>query len=375
MTWVRTPEALQQLAERLADCKVLALDTESDGLHHHVAKLCLLQLAPDVGEAVLVDPLALRDLTPLRPVLGDPAVVKILHGADYDVLTLKRDLGFPLANLFDTMLAARFLGLRELGLQAVARAELGVELSKDSQKDDWSRRPLTPRQEAYALADVTHLALLRERLLPRLEEKGRLDWLLEECEAMAGLEPPSRERNPEAWMNLKGVRRLGRRQQAAARELYVWREGIAERTDIPAFKILGTEPLLAVASALPRTSAELLAIPGLSPRVRAQAAEALAAVERARALADDDLPVIPRTPRPVVPDVVRRREQALKAWRTAEAERLELDPSVLLPQRLLDPVAARPPRASDDLLAIEGFRRWRARAFGSAILDVLQRTS
>jgi ribonuclease D len=176
-------------------------------------------------------------------------------------------------------------------------------------------------------------------------------------------------------MNLKGVRRLGRRQQAAARELYAWREGIAERTDIPAFKILGTEPLLAVASALPRTPAELLAIPGLSPRVRAQAVEALAAVERARVLADEDLPVIPRTPRPVVPDVVRRREQALKAWRAAEAARLDLDPSVLLPQRLLDPVAAGPIRAADDLLAIEGFRRWRARAFGPAILDVLQRTS
>ena len=88
----------------------------------------------------------------------------MLHGADYDVTTLKRDCGFSFASLFDTMIAARLLGRSELGLVAVARDELGVTLTKTNQKDDWSRRPLTPQQEAYALADVTHLVALRERL-------------------------------------------------------------------------------------------------------------------------------------------------------------------------------------------------------------------
>src|SRR4029453_5331053 len=111
-----------------------------------------------------VDPLAGEDMSALAPLLADPGIVKILHGADYDVTTLKRDFGFRFASLFDTMIAARFLGLPEVGLQAVARAELGVELSKESQKDDWSRRPLTPVQEAYALADVQHLIPLHTRL-------------------------------------------------------------------------------------------------------------------------------------------------------------------------------------------------------------------
>ena len=102
------------------------------------------------------------------PRLADERLVKVLHGADYDVTTLKRDFGFRFASLFDTMIAARLLGRSELGLVAVARDELGVTLTKTNQKDDWSRRPLTPQQEAYALADVVHLVALRERLAERL---------------------------------------------------------------------------------------------------------------------------------------------------------------------------------------------------------------
>src|SRR5712691_4257261 len=161
--WIRTTAELSELAGSLAGRRAIALDTESDSLHHHREKVCLVQIGVEEG-GWLVDPLAARDLSPLAPLLADPAMVKVLHGADYDVTTLKRDFGFSFAGLFDTMIAARFLGLPEIGLQAVAKAELGVAISKDSQKDDWSRRPLTPTQEAYALADVHSLLALRGRL-------------------------------------------------------------------------------------------------------------------------------------------------------------------------------------------------------------------
>jgi ribonuclease D len=144
--WIRTPEALAGLARSLEGCRAIGLDTESDSLYHHFEKVCLLQLATDRGEAVLVDTLALSDLAPLAPVMADPGVVKVLHGADYDVTTLKRDFGLSFAALFDTMIAARLLGRSEIGLAAVARDELGVSLSKGNQKDDWSRRPLAPAQ-------------------------------------------------------------------------------------------------------------------------------------------------------------------------------------------------------------------------------------
>ncbi|PYQ38742.1 MAG: hypothetical protein DMF77_23350, partial [Acidobacteria bacterium] len=141
----------------LAGRRAIALDTESDSLHHHREKVCLVQIGVEEGGWV-VDPLAARDLSPLAPLLADRGVVKVFHGADYDVTTLKRDFAFTFASVFDTMIASRVLGRPEIGLQALLRTEFGIALVKDSQKDDWSRRPLTETQEAYALADVNGCA-------------------------------------------------------------------------------------------------------------------------------------------------------------------------------------------------------------------------
>ena len=370
-TWIRTPEALADLARSFDGCRTMALDTESDSLYHHFEKVCLVQVATDRGDAVLVDSLAVSDLSPLGPVLADPGVVKVLHGADYDVTTLKRDFGFSFANIFDTMIAARFLGKPGIGLAAVAEAELGVTLSKANQKDDWSRRPLTAQQEAYALADVLHLVALRERLEAKLEELGRLEWVREECEAVAALEPTVRGRNPDAYLGIKGARKLRPRQLAALRELHAWREGRAEATDRPAFKILGNEMLRKLAERRPRTLPEMRHVPGVLPRLRGQADEMLAALQRAAELPDSELPVIPRTRRPVVPEAQQLRVTRLKEWRNERAGELKVEVSVVLPQRLIDRLAEANPGDTAALGEVEGLRRWRIDAFGDEMLAAL----
>jgi ribonuclease D len=292
----------------------------------------------------------------------------VLHGADYDVTTLKRDFGFAFASLFDTMIAARLLGRTEVGLVAVVRDELGVALTKDSQRDDWSRRPLTPRQEAYALADVAHLVPLFERLSEKLAGAGRLGWLREECEAVAQLEPAGRRRDPEAYLELKGARRLPPRALAALRELHAWRERRAEETDTPAFKVLGNESLLRLAERRPKDAASLRGVPGVLPRLRSRAEELLAAIRRAEALPEEALPSPVRSPRPVVPDPVQRRIERLRAWRARKATELRLDVSVVLPQRLIDRLAQAGPRDTGELTRVEGLRRWRTEAFGAELL-------
>jgi ribonuclease D len=371
-TWVRTPEQLARLAESLSGTAALALDTESDSLHHHVEKVCLVQLATDRGDACLVDPLALRDLSPLAPVMADRGVAKVLHGADYDVTTLKRDFGFCFAGLFDTMIAARFLGRPQIGLQALAQAELGVALSKESQRDDWSRRPLTPTQEQYALADVAHLLVLQARLAGELRQLGRLSWVEEESDAVAALEPARRGREPEAYQKVKGMRRLSRRQQAVLREIYGWRESLAETTDVPAFKLLSSEALIAMAERAPRSAAELAQVRGLSPRVRSRGEELLSAIGRALDLPEAELPRLGAAPpRPVLSEAVRKRIESLRAWRTKAAAGLAVDVSVVLPQRLLERLAHAAPREVDALREIEGLRRWRVEAFGGELVAAL----
>jgi ribonuclease D len=250
----------------------------------------------------------------------------------------------------------------------VARDELGVTLSKANQKDDWSRRPLTPQQEAYALADVTHLVALREKLEARLVASGRLAWLREECDAVAALEPLTRRRDPDAYLGIKGARRLAPRALAALRELEAWRERRADETDTPAFKILANASLLQLATAMPASEAELQAVPGVLPRLARQAGPLLQAVARARALADSELPVPPRVVRKVPSELELQRGERLKAWRVRKGQELGLEASVVLPQRLIDRLAAAAPADTDGLLRVEGLRRWRVESFGGELL-------
>jgi ribonuclease D len=373
--WLRTSE---EVASALGSWSgsALALDSESDSLHHHREKVCLIQAADGAGHAWLVDTLARPELAPLGRIVADPSVVKVLHGADYDVVTMKRDFGFTFANVFDTMIAARYLGLPAVGLQALALAELGVALTKDSQRDDWSVRPLTPRQQAYALADVQHLLALHERLAARLREHGRVSWVEEECEAVTQL-PPSRRRQSDDFMGIKGARRLSARQLGALRELYGWRESVAERTDVPAFRILGNEPLLAIAEGLPRDPAQLERLRGQAAGLRPvplrllqrHASPLLEAVGRALALRDADLPRFPPSPpRPQVDEATRKRVETLKAWRAQKAAALAVDVSVVLPQRLLDKVAEAAPTERAQLERIEGLRKWRVAEFGGELI-------
>jgi ribonuclease D len=361
------------MADELGRGQVVALDSESDSLHHHREKVCLIQVAAEGARTWLVDPLLLRDLSPLAPLIANPGITKVFHGADYDVTTMKRDFGFAFAGLFDTMIAARFLGLPAVGLQAVAQSELGIALSKDSQKDDWSRRPLTATQERYARDDVRHLLVLRERLAGRLRDVGRLSWVEEEFEAVAALEPARRKSEPDAWQKIKGIRQLPPRAREVVKHVVAWREAVAESTDIPAFRLLNTEALFALAKSPPRTEADLRNVRAIWPRLRAHAPALLEAIQRALATPDGQISAIPPSPRPpqVAPET-KRRIDALRAWRTQEATQLGLDISIVLPQRLLERVAETNPRARADLGRIEGLRRWRVEALGDSMIAAVR---
>jgi ribonuclease D len=370
--WIRTLAELDSLVLSLAGAALIAVDTEADSLHHYPGKLCLMQIADDRGRAHLVDPLALPTLAPLSPLFADPRIEKVLHAADNDLAYLKRLHGFTVASLFDTAVAARFLGAKALGLDGLLKEYLGVEPVKSRQKDDWSRRPLTIEQEAYALNDVLHLLPLRARLLDELRAKGRETWVEEECAALAALELPDKASDPDAYLGLKGAKDLDRRGWAVLRELYQAREAIALTLDRPPFMIIGHETLVALAATRPHTLEAVLGVPGCSSRVVQRAGPAiLEAVKRGEALPDAELPVRRPVPRPHVPAATRRRAEALRAWRANAARGLALDPGALLPQRVIDRLAIEPPRDLAELEQVEGVRRWRVTVFGPELLKAL----
>ena len=369
--WIRTAAELDELVGELSTCRALGIDIEGDSLHHYVEKVCLIQLTALGGGACLVDPLALRDLSPLAPIMADPSVLKVVHGGDNDVTSMRRDFGFTFRTMFDTSIAARLLGDTELGLQALVRNELGVELSKGSQKDDWSKRPLTPKQEAYALANVEHLFALATNLTARLAEAGRTEWAREEFAALANLAPSERRRDPDDFRRIKGSAKLPLRKQAVLREIYRWREERAAAADRPPFKIVGPEVLLALAELDAPTIEDVEAAFASYPRQAREIDVVFEAISRGLALPEAALPKRESTSHPKIPAAASRRAEALRAWRTAQAARSKLDPSIVMSQRLLDRLALAGPQTLAELAAVEGIRRWRVAEWGPALLAAI----
>ena len=366
--WIRTADQLVALVDELAGCRAIGLDTEADSLHHYTEQVCLLQLSAFGGGAWLIDPLALDDLAPLAPVLDDPSVLKVVHGGDNDVRSMRRDFGVSFRTLFDTAIAARLLGDAEVGLQALVRNELGIELSKGSQRDDWSKRPLTATQEAYALSDVEHLMALAARMTSRLAEAGRTEWAREEFAALAALPPAEKQRGPELFRKIKGASKLSRRKQAVQRELHVWREARAAAADRPPFKIVNPETLVALADDPPRTVEEVARALSAYPRQAGEAAVIFAAIERGLALPEDELPSREHGERPIVSSAGRRRIENLRGWRDDQAAASRLDPSIVMPQRLIERLAAAAPTTLAELAVIDGIRQWRVDEWGPDLL-------
>lgn len=262
--WIRTDDELYRLADELAPHRIVALDTESDSLHHYFEKTCLIQIALEDRRSFLIDPLAVRDLSPLAPMMADPATRKVVHAADYDIAVLGRDFGFRIGNLFDTMIASRFLGWTEYGLAAVLAREFGMRVDKGPQRADWSQRPLPPALETYAAQDVAMLIPLQRRLEAALAKAGRLNWLIEECDALVVQESSHPASPPPADpAKAAGARDLTPRQAAVLARLFAVRERIAQRMDRPRFRIVSDATLVRMAAQMPRTTAALERIRGI----------------------------------------------------------------------------------------------------------------
>jgi len=372
--WIQSAAGLAGLVRALTGAAEVAVDTEGDSLHHYPARLSLVQLAGPAGDAWLVDPLAVEDLRPLGRIFGDPATTTVLHAGDNDLVDLKRRHGLAFARIFDTSVAARFLGAPALGLDVLLTTYLAVDLPPSRQKDDWSERPLSESQLRYAVGDVEHLLPLKARLVEELTRIGRLSWVEEECAALAAQPVVERATDPAAFAGLKGARDLSPRGLAILRELYELRDTLARRLDRPPFKVFNDDALVRLALAAPSDREQLALVAGMTPRVVGRWGEdLLATIARGVALPESELPVLERRSRPNVPAAVRRRIETLRVWRGEATPRFGLEPGVLLPNRLIGTVAEAGPRDTEELARVEGFRRWRVEAFGSEILAALAR--
>jgi len=270
---VQDAAGLARLIDALRPEPAVALDTESNSFHVYRERVCLLQLSTRAQDWV-VDPLAV-DVQPLGELLCDGRET-ILHGADYDVRCLRREYGWRLPRLFDTMVAARRLGRTGLGLSALVEARFGVRLSKANQRSDWGRRPLSPDQLAYAALDTHYLLPIAEELRAELARLGQADQAMAEFQRIAAVEPKERVFDQEGWRRLKGARELDAHGKAVLRALWIAREARASEADRPPFKVLGEQTMVEVARLRPATPDALARIPGVTPQVLRRMGDALA---------------------------------------------------------------------------------------------------
>ncbi len=276
-TIVADPAGLGSLAARIAAEPVVALDTESNSFHAYRERVCLIQISLP-GADFLVDPLAV-DPSPLGEVLGGEREL-VLHGADYDVRCLRREYGWDLGRIFDTMAAARRLGAKELGLAALVRTHFDVRLTKEHQRADWGRRPLPRDQLAYAALDTHYLLPLHGILATGLRQAGAEAEARKEFDRIASAQAHQRIFDPEGWRKLKGARTLDPEGKRVLRALWIAREERARAIDKPPFKVVPEPSLVELARRRPHDAAGIAAIPGITPRVLERAGEAIRRVLR-----------------------------------------------------------------------------------------------
>jgi ribonuclease D len=219
---------------------VCAIDTEADSLHRYQESLCLIQFA-DRNESVLIDPLAIDDLSPLRDYLATATVW--MHGADYDMTMFKRQFGALPAEVYDTQIGARLLGVRRFGLGDLVNHYFQVELSKSSQKADWGKRPLSPKMIEYALNDVDYLLEMSDIIVASLKEKGRYEWFTESCLAARQKVLDRDDTREENW-RVQGSGRLESYGLNCLRAMWQWRDGEAKTWDRPSFMVAPNRQLL-----------------------------------------------------------------------------------------------------------------------------------
>lgn len=372
--WIDKPEEVSRLAKVIEQEPIIGLDTESDSFHHYQERVCLIQ-ATTTERDFLVDPIALNgDLTPLGDVLSDPSREVVFNGADYDIVCLKRDFGIRFRKIFDTALGAQLLGYPATGLSALLERHFGLKVSKQHQRDEWYRRPLSPSQIDYALNDIRYLIPLRDRIRQELIDMKRLEWAEEEFDTLTRREWTREPFQPHDFWRIRGSRDLTRREQAILRELAVMRDVRARGLNRPPFKVISDHSLTAIAHGKPRATSGLKKIRGVSDlMIRRFGEEIVAAVQRGLEVSDHDLPVPPKGERRKGDPAANKRLELLREWRQKRAAELKLDPGVLAPLSTLKALAHNHASTIEELRSVPGLTRWRVREFGEEWVKLLGR--
>ena len=353
---IASDTALADLCRALEGSAWIALDTEFLRERTYYARLCLVQVGAP-GIVACIDPLALEQLAPLHTLLESPGLRKVLHAARQDLEVFNDLRGVVAAPLFDTQIAAAYLGYDDqIGYAALVTAITGVTLDKTHTRTDWSKRPLSAAQHQYAEDDVRYLMPVYEALHERLAARGRLAWVADDCARLSN--PALYANDPaEAWRRLRGGAELPAVNQQILRALAAFREQTAQARNLPRGWVLRDDVLFELARHVPQTRAELVAIRGLEDGARERWGDAiLASIEDGRRA--EPLLIWERQA-PPTPEQTTLGKRLMEMVRSVAQEH-ELAPAVLATRRDIEKLV----RGADLATVLHG---WRAELLGAKL--------
>lgn len=359
--------ARDEAIAKLLQCDCLGVDTEGDSLFSYKERVSLIQISGN-GNHYIFDPLLLDTVQHLSVLFENRAILKIFHGSDYDLVSLKRDFQFQIAPIFDTALAARAIGVKQFSLQNLIQTYFQVTLSKKYQKANWKLRPLSKEQLDYATLDTFYLVRLYEILKDQVEKKGRLDQIEEECRLMEEITWSGKPFEPNDYIRTTGARTLTEQGQQILRALIVARDQLARERNYPSFKIISSRYLILMAEKKPLDQAALLALFAKKNIAVVKHCERWLEAIKEGLETDEPLPERVKNSTPPLTTGQEKLLKSLKTWRNQQAESEGLEPAMVLTGNVLKEIARQKPRRAEEFETIPQMRSWQIKRYGPLLL-------
>ena len=370
---VDSNKKLGNIIERIYQENFVAVDIESNGLHRFKEQICLIQLAIS-GNVFIVDPLQISDIDPIGKLLKNEGIQKIFHSPDHDLRSFDRDWKFEVRNIFDTSIAAAFLGSEKLGLASVLSEFLQIELtkSKSLQRSDWTLRPIPKNALDYAVNDVLYLRDLRDLLLEQLLSLKRDKWINEEFKHLEKIKyTPKLIENP--FLSIKGSKSLDIKSLTVLRKLYQFRENEAIRLDRPTFKVVHDNTLIEI-SKNPKIDLRSIKDLGIFSRAanRSKLKNAIKDAENSELvkISREDLYPKKRIQKNMTDSEVLLFKE-LKEWRLNLSKKLKLQPSLLWPLSSLKRICMNLDDFNNEIKH-EDIKEWQVKEFSKSLRDHLK---
>lgn len=361
---VDTPEKLEKAVMEISKSAVISIDTESNSLYAYQEEVCLMQISTKHKD-YLIDTLCLDDITAFDKIFRDPSVEKIFHAAEYDLICLYRDFGFEFCNLFDTMIAARILGVHSIGLGNLLKEHFNIKTNKKYQRANWGKRPLTQQMQNYAVLDTRYLFELRQIFHQQLEEKDLLELAEEdfkrEIEKIHHLDLSKTYKEVWRYPNAKD---LSHEQLAILQALADERDLIAQMKDKPLFKIIEDKHLTELAKLAPQTKAEIEEHTDIPQKLINRYSHWILKAVKNGILSEPIIP--PKVKRPS--DAYLENYYALREWRKTRAREWGVESDVILPRDVMQRLASHRPATEDALKELMSDVPWRYAHFNQELL-------